>query len=102
MEKVKVGVKYCGHCNPYSDGPAIIKATEALATGLEFVSWGDDEKKVLLIISGCLNDCVSKPAFDGPVVHIANNTLNGKQWTADELPGVIVTTIMSLLERTVL
>jgi hypothetical protein len=97
MGKIKVGVKFCGHCNPTSDGPEIVKAAAALSGSLEFVPWEDGGKELLLIISGCPNDCASMPVFDGPVVHVANNVLNGKQWPADKVPEAIVKTIKLML-----
>ena len=58
-------------------------------------------RRLFLIISACPNDCVSIPAFDGPVVHIANNTLNGHRFTIEEMPEAIVKAILHLLGRSI-
>lgn len=97
MERVKVGVKLCGNCNPYVDGPVVIEAVKLIADNIEFVRWDCAEKDLLLVICGCPVGCVSMPAFDGPVVNVVCNALNGRQWPEGELPGEIVRTILYLL-----
>lgn len=98
MAKIKVGVKFCGNCNPCVDGPAIIGAAGIIADNIEFVSWACAEKDLLLIFSGCTVDCVNKPAFEGPVVNVVCTCLDGRPWTERELPGELIRAITSRLQ----
>lgn len=90
MRQLIVGVKYCGHCNPTVEGPQVIEQIGKLGSEVRFVSWESSDKDVLLIFSGCATDCVSKPDFSGPVVHVAGYSLEHKRVLPEELPGVIL------------
>lgn len=100
MSKTKIGVKYCGHCNPLVDGPEIIRGLMSLHEHLEMVSWRDPDKQLLLIVSGCPVDCVEKPEFAGPIVQIAGASVNGRACSVQELPRAILAEIQSRLPRT--
>lgn len=58
---MKVGVKFCGGCNPtYNRGDALEKIVEHFKGEAEF-SHAEPDKNydVLLVISGCANRCAT-------------------------------------------
>jgi len=86
---ITVGVKYCGHCDPDYYGPDIINLTRRLNPDLRFVSWEEQQKDVLLIVSSCGSDCAEHPPFTGPVVHVAGRTVERRRCSLQELPSQI-------------
>ena len=66
---MRVGIKYCGNCNPRIDAPGIIKKLASAEDAPAFVRWSDPVGyDVLLIFSSCQVGCASHPPFDGPVI----------------------------------
>ena len=60
----KVGIKYCGGCNPYYDRVALVKELESRLKGkVEFVSAADDDIDFLLAVEGCGTDCADLSLF---------------------------------------
>lgn len=74
--KAKIGVKYCGNCNPHLDGPALVRELAQLNPDLLFTSYRDEGMDVLLIVSGCPVDCASRPDFQGSTVVVRGYTLD--------------------------
>ncbi len=97
MARFRVGVKYCGHCNPLVDGPDLVREVLAGQADLELVSRGDPEMQLLLIVSACAVDCVGKPVFSGPVIQVAGTRVDGKTWPPQELPRALRSAIRALL-----
>ncbi|WP_421071329.1 hypothetical protein [Pelotomaculum propionicicum] len=79
--KLRVGVKYCGHCNPYIDGPALVHNLEQLVQNVELVSWDNPTYDVLLMVSACMSACLSRPSFNGPWIEIVVNEIRKYQVT---------------------
>ena len=98
MKKLKVGVKFCGHCNPIVDGPSLLTTTEMENAPVVFVSWAESGKDVLLIVSGCVTACRTLPDFNGPTIEVAGNSLNGIVFPADKLPGEIVKKLKEMVD----
>jgi len=88
--RIIVGVKYCGHCNPIIDGPDVIEIIKRLEPDLEFVSWQEQSKDILLILSGCTSDCATRPQFNGPVINVAASSVERIQYSITELPSQIL------------
>lgn len=62
MEKasVKVGIKYCGGCNPTFDRVEFVRDLTAwLDFVVEWVSFEDEGISCLLIVNGCETACVN-------------------------------------------
>lgn len=56
---IKVGVKYCGGCNPNYDRKEIANIIEKQA-GINITGYKEDEiPDVALVICGCSSDCVN-------------------------------------------
>ena len=63
---VKIGVKYCGGCNPGYDRVALVKQMEESLRGqVEFVSPESEEVALVLAVEGCTTACADLSAFQG-------------------------------------
>jgi len=68
---LKVGIKYCGGCNPYYDRVALVKRTERRLKGkVAFVSAADDDVDLVLAVEGCNTACADLSSFDGKKIRI--------------------------------
>lgn len=72
-EKRRIGLKYCGGCNPRHDRvqtAGVIK--ERLKDKIEFVSHEEEDIEGVLIVTGCSTACVDRAPFAGrPVWTVA-------------------------------
>ncbi len=92
----KVGVKYCGHCNPVVEGPLIVAEIQGLSDAFSFVRWDEPGVNALLILCGCRTGCASRPEFDGPVVTMAGDSLDGRQFSGEQLPKEILRQLLTV------
>jgi hypothetical protein len=90
---MRVGVKFCGNCNPLVDMGAILRQLSAQSGNVSFVSWSDENYVVLLVLSSCGRDCATRPVFDGPVIAVTDTTVDRRPVAVDELPAAIQTAI---------
>lgn len=68
---LKVGIKYCGGCNPYYDRVALVKRIERRLQGqVEFFSAANDDVDFVLAVEGCQTACADLSAFQGKSIHI--------------------------------
>ena len=69
---LKVGIKYCGGCNPYYDRVALVKRIERRLKGkVAFVSAAaDDDVDLVLAVEGCNTACADLSSFDGKKIRI--------------------------------
>ena len=68
---LKVGIKYCGGCNPYYDRVALVKRIERRLQGkVEFVSAPDDNVDFLLAVEGCGTACADLSLFDDKNIRV--------------------------------
>jgi hypothetical protein len=87
---MKVGVKFCGNCNPQVDMPELFKRSIAQGLEVTFVRWDNDkEYDVLLVLSSCPVDCATRPSFAGPVIVATSEAVDRWPTTEDELPTAI-------------
>ena len=78
---VKVGLKYCGGCNPTFDRVAFVRdLTASLDFAAQWVSFEDENISCLLIVSGCEVACPNPKEFE-------NKGLRGFSISSDE-PGI--------------
>lgn len=87
---MRVGVKFCGNCNPYVDMPALAGDLAAQAEGVTFVCWEDADYDVLLVLSSCSCDCATRPPFAGPVIIATSEAVDRWPVAAEELPAAIL------------
>ena len=63
---VKIGVKYCGGCNPEYDRVGVVKQIEESLRGeVEFVSPESEGVALVLAVEGCSTACADLSAFQG-------------------------------------
>ena len=68
---LKVGIKYCGGCNPYYDRVALVKRIERRLKGkVAFVSAADDDLDLVLAVEGCNTACADLSSFDAKKIRI--------------------------------
>ncbi|MEA4926760.1 MAG: hypothetical protein VB084_15815 [Syntrophomonadaceae bacterium] len=93
---MKIGVKFCGGCNPYIDRKNIIDKVKNLLPPekytLEYFNF--DDCKIFLVINGCGLSC-AKFEQAPKVITVAGFSLDGKQYTENELPYAIVEKILA-------
>ncbi len=88
---MRVGVKYCGNCNPQIDTPALLRDLQALAEEIDFVGWdGTGGYEVLLVINGCQVGCATRPAFDGPCIDVTSEEIRRWPVPRSELAGAVL------------
>jgi hypothetical protein len=62
---LKVGIKYCGGCNPDYDRVALVKQLESRLQGkVEFVSHENADLDLVLAVEGCKTACADLSSFD--------------------------------------
>jgi hypothetical protein len=73
-ETVKVGLKYCGGCNPEYDRVSLVKhIQESLQGKVEFVKPESEGVGLILAVEGCSTACADLSAFQGMEVWIITN-----------------------------
>ena len=67
---LKVGIKYCGGCNPGYDRVALADFVKKSLHGrVEFVSLDSEAIDAVLAIEGCKTCCADLSSFDGKQVY---------------------------------
>jgi hypothetical protein len=63
---LKIGIKYCGGCNPYYNRVALVGRIKSRLQGkVEFVSPDKDSVDLVLAVEGCKTACADLSSFDG-------------------------------------
>ena len=99
MKKLRVGVKYCGNCNPHIDGPALVKKIRARMPEAEMLPAGSPEIDALLIVSGCPVDCATRPSFQGPTVVMGGANIDYVSYDVSQLVEVIIKKLENIKEQ---
>ncbi len=72
--KMRVGVKYCGGCNPEYDRVALTSLIqERLEIKTNFVPWDSGEIDLALVVCGCQTACVDLSHFAGQRISMIKN-----------------------------
>lgn len=73
----RIGLKYCGGCNPSYDRVALVNALAARLNGLvRLVPFSNLSARHVLIVAGCRSACVDLSAFAGRHVHLISDALD--------------------------
>lgn len=75
MDRVIIGVIFCGNCNPDIDAPGLLSEIEARFAGVRFAGWREPGIRALLVLNGCRTACAAVPDFEGPVITVAGRTI---------------------------
>jgi hypothetical protein len=73
-EMVKVGLKYCGGCNPEYDRVALVRHIEESLQGrVAFVTPESEGVGLILAVEGCSTACADLSAFQGMDIRVITN-----------------------------
>jgi hypothetical protein len=76
-ETVKVGLKYCGGCNPEYDRVALVRHIEESLQGkVAFVKPEGEGVGLILAVEGCRTACADLSAFQGKEIRVIT-TIDG-------------------------
>ena len=71
LNKLKIGIKYCGGCNPEYDRVALAKyIEECLQKKAIFLSLESKKLDLILAVQGCSTACADLTPFKGRPVYI--------------------------------
>ena len=80
-ETVRVGLKYCGGCNPEYDRVALVRhIQESLQGRVEFVTPGSEGVRLILAVEGCSIACADLSAFQGMDIRVITNIDGAKRF----------------------
>jgi len=80
-ETVRVGLKYCGGCNPEYDRVALVRHIEESLQGkVELVTPESEGVGLILAVEGCSTACADLSAFQGMEVRIIYNIEDGEEF----------------------
>ena len=66
IDRLKVCIKYCGGCNPDSDGvEAVSRIKQKVGDGIEFRHKDEGEYDLILAVQGCKRACADLTQFEG-------------------------------------
>ncbi|HNX23646.1 MAG TPA: hypothetical protein PKG60_06330 [Spirochaetota bacterium] len=73
-ESLKIGIKFCGGCNPLFDRIAASRRIkDELREKAEFVSYDDPEADIILVFMGCSAACAEINGFSMEKAKIINS-----------------------------
>ena len=71
---LKVGIKYCGGCNPYYDRVAQVKRiADRLSGKVKMVGLDHDRIDLVLGVEGCNTACADLSQFDDKKIRVITN-----------------------------
>lgn len=88
-KSIKVGVKFCGNCNPHVDAAFLLEQIKIIANDIEFVHMGK-HFDVLLLLNSCPVGCATPPDFTGPSVIVTSNSVNYFSTPSEQLTDKIL------------
>jgi hypothetical protein len=78
---LRIGLKYCGGCNPVYDRVALVELIEKALEGIaEFVFPEGEDIDFILAVQGCNTCCADLTPFQGLKVRIITNILDGENF----------------------
>ena len=81
---LRVGLKYCGGCNPEYDRVAVKTQIEkSLQDKVLFVSLESDDKEMILAILGCKIACADLSVFQGMKIWKVTSVEDAKKFIKD-------------------
>jgi len=74
---VKIGVKFCGHCNAHMDMKQLLDQLRVRLPREEFCYFSQEpDVDVLLIMHACPVECADVSGFSGRIVHVSPYGVN--------------------------
>ena len=82
--KKRIGVKYCGGCNPYFDRTvAVDRIVAKWRDRVEFVSSAETDVDAWLVTAGCPSACVDLEPFKGRPIYIITDDKSADDFVPD-------------------
>lgn len=82
--KLRIGLKYCGGCNPAYDRVALVKKIErSLQKEVEFVSPESEGVDIVLAVQGCSTACADLSAFKGLQIRTITSMEDGENFVKE-------------------
>jgi hypothetical protein len=79
---LKIGVKYCGGCNPSFDRIAAAeKIKERFKEEAEFVSYSDPDAEFIIVLMGCGSACADLSGIDEQRVFIVSSEADADEFS---------------------
>jgi len=80
-ETVKVGLKYCGGCNPEYDRVALVRYIEESLHGkVAFIKPESEGVRLILAVEGCSTACADLSTFQGKEIRVITTIEGGKRF----------------------
>jgi len=80
-ETVRVGLKYCGGCNPEYDRVALVRHIEESLQGkVAFVTPESEGVGLILAVEGCSIACADLSAFQGMEIRVITNIKSAERF----------------------
>jgi len=80
-EGMRVGLKYCGGCNPEYDRVALVRHIEESLQGrVKFISPESEGVELILAVEGCSTACADLNAFQGMEIRVITTIEAGKRF----------------------
>lgn len=73
---IRIGVKFCGNCNPYVDTIGLLDKLKNYYKEMEFVKWYEEDYRILLILNSCPVGCATHPNFSGSTIIIKSDSID--------------------------
>jgi hypothetical protein len=90
---LKIGVKFCGNCNPHINTVELFEKLKNYYKEAEFVKWDDKGYDLLIVFNSCPVRCACHPDFSGPKIIVDNNSINYEPVLTERLLDEIMKTI---------
>jgi hypothetical protein len=88
---IRIGVKYCGGCNPdYDRVASVLDLAEELKDVVEFVSVSNDTVDFFLVVQGCRTACADLGPLKGKPFVIVNTLQHLKSLAPKIRAGTVV------------
>jgi len=83
-KKMRVGLKYCGGCNPEYDRVSLVRHIEESLQGMiDFVSPESEGVDLVLAVEGCSTACADLSSFQGIEIRVITTIEAGKRFTQE-------------------
>lgn len=94
----ELGVKFCGNCNPVIDSMRILVELTRLLAECKFTTPGPNVA-ALLILSGCVTDCATRPDFDIDTIVVAGLSVDSLPCSEEQIPDLVAKKLIAIKER---
>jgi hypothetical protein len=82
---IKIGIKFCGNCNPHIDTVELSEMLKNYFKEIQFVNWDAGDYSILLVLNSCTVGCATHPNFSGPKIITKNDSINYESVLPEDL-----------------